>query len=64
MYQVREADGKNALIRMILRDMHEELGIRTESWSPLGQGHLLTNPVIGAVSAKHGRTPAQVVEIR
>jgi 2,5-diketo-D-gluconate reductase A len=44
-----------------LRDIHEELGIRTESWSPLGQGHLLTNPVIGAVSAKHGRTPAQVV---
>jgi len=28
----------------------KELGIRTESWSPLGQGHLLTNPVIGAVS--------------
>jgi 2,5-diketo-D-gluconate reductase A len=44
-----------------LREVHEELGIKTESWSPLGQGQLLTNAVIGSVAAKHRRTPAQVV---
>jgi 2,5-diketo-D-gluconate reductase A len=44
-----------------LREVHDELGIKTESWSPLGQGQLLTNPVIGKVAAKHGRTPAQVI---
>ena len=44
-----------------LRAVHEKLGIRTESWSPLGQGKLLGNAVVGAVAAKHGRTPAQVI---
>jgi 2,5-diketo-D-gluconate reductase A len=44
-----------------LREVHERLGIKTESWSPLGQGRLLANPAIGAVAAKHGRTPAQVI---
>jgi len=44
-----------------LREVHDELGIKTESWSPLGQGQLLSNPVIGAVAAKHGRTAAQVI---
>ncbi len=44
-----------------LRAVHDRLGIKTESWSPLGQGQLLSDPVIGAVAAKHGRTPAQVV---
>jgi len=33
----------------------------TESWSPLGQGTLLENPIVGKVAAKHGRTPAQVI---
>jgi 2,5-diketo-D-gluconate reductase A len=44
-----------------LRAAHAERGIATQSWSPLGQGRLLEDPVIGAVAAKHGRTPAQVV---
>lgn len=44
-----------------LRAVHQKLGIETESWSPLGQGKLLADPVIGAVAAKHGRTPAQVI---
>lgn len=44
-----------------LRETHEALGVKTQSWSPLGQGQLLGNPVIGAVAAKHGRTPAQVI---
>ncbi|MBH0237750.1 aldo/keto reductase [Methylobrevis albus] len=44
-----------------LRAAHAELGIATQSWSPLGQGQLLTDPVITKIAAKHGRTAAQVV---
>lgn len=44
-----------------LRATHEKLGIHTESWSPLGQGHLLTHPVIGDLAKKLGKTPAQVI---
>ncbi|MDB5523312.1 MAG: 2,5-diketo-D-gluconic acid reductase [Rhizobium sp.] len=44
-----------------LRSAHERLGIHTQSWSPLGQGHLLVDPVIGEVARKLGRTPAQVI---
>lgn len=47
--------------RTELRAFHASRGIATESWSPLGQGTLLADPVIGAIAAKHGRTPAQVV---
>jgi len=43
------------------RAAHATLEIATESWSPLGQGTLLSNPVIGAVARKHGRTPAQTI---
>ncbi len=44
-----------------LRAFHEERGIKTESWSPLGRGALLADPVIVSIAAKHARTPAQVV---
>ena len=45
-----------------LRAFHDEHGIRTESWSPLGKGsELLQEPVITAIAAEHGVTPAQVV---
>ncbi|MFL4908100.1 aldo/keto reductase [Streptomyces sp. MMS24-I2-30] len=44
------------------RELHAELGITTEAWSPLGQGKgLLEVPAIVAVAQKHNRTPAQVV---
>ena len=43
------------------RAWHEKHRIVTQSWSPLGQGTLLENPVIAKVAAKHGRTPAQVI---
>jgi 2,5-diketo-D-gluconate reductase A len=35
--------------------------IATEAWSPIAQGLVLDDPTIGAVAAKVGRTPAQVV---
>jgi len=44
-----------------LRDANKARGILTESWSPLGQGQLLENPVIAGIAAKHGKTPAQVI---
>lgn len=44
-----------------LRQVHQRLGIVTESWSPLGQGGLLDNPAIGAIANRLGRTPAQVI---
>jgi 2,5-diketo-D-gluconate reductase A len=40
---------------------HQALGIATESWSPLGQGKALADPVIGAIAARYGRTPAQII---
>ncbi|MGW3263957.1 aldo/keto reductase [Streptomyces sp. NPDC001056] len=44
------------------REYHAEQGIRTEAWSPLGQGKgLLEVPAIVAIGQKHNRTPAQVV---
>lgn len=44
-----------------LRELHERRGIRTESWSPLGRGTLLSQSVIVKIAAKHRKTPAQVV---
>ncbi|MFV8165377.1 aldo/keto reductase [Mycobacterium sp. 134] len=44
-----------------LREVHAELGIATEAWSPLGQGSLLADPVITGIADRHGKTPAQVL---
>jgi 2,5-diketo-D-gluconate reductase A len=44
-----------------LRELHAQLGIATEAWSPLGQGSLLSNPTVTAVADAHGKTPAQVL---
>ena len=44
-----------------LRAFHDERGIRTESWSPLGRGGLLGEAAIVGVAAKHRKTAAQVV---
>jgi 2,5-diketo-D-gluconate reductase A len=44
-----------------LRAFHDERGIKTESWSPLGRGRLLDERSIIDIAAKHRKTPAQVV---
>lgn len=44
-----------------LRKFHDERSITTESWSPLGRGGPLSEPVIVKIAAKHRKTPAQVV---
>ncbi|UJW75393.1 aldo/keto reductase [Rhizobium sp. SL42] len=43
------------------RAFHDAHKIVTQSWSPLGQGKLLSHPVIGKIAARLGRTPAQVI---
>ncbi|MEV5827338.1 aldo/keto reductase [Spirillospora sp. NPDC052242] len=44
-----------------LRAFHAEHGVRTEAWSPLGQGQgLLDDPALAEIGRAHGRTPAQV----
>jgi 2,5-diketo-D-gluconate reductase A len=44
-----------------VRDFHKRHDIRIESWSPLGQGRDLRDPVIAAIAKKHGKTPAQII---
>lgn len=44
-----------------LRAVHAELGVVTESWSPLGRGELLSEPTVTAIAEAHGVTPAQAV---
>ncbi len=43
------------------RAFHAEHNIRIESWSPLGSGGLLDDPVIGRIAGKHGKTVAQTI---
>lgn len=35
--------------------------IQLEAWSPLGNGQLLSSPVISKIAKEHGKTPAQVI---
>ncbi|MFI2752233.1 aldo/keto reductase [Cellulomonas sp. P22] len=45
-----------------LRDVHAELGIVTEAWSPLGRNTgVLEDPVLVAIAQAHGVSTAQVV---
>ena len=45
-----------------MRKADEELGIRTESWSPLGKRQApFSEPPVAAAAAAHGVTPGQVI---
>ncbi|MDR3159835.1 MAG: aldo/keto reductase [Zoogloeaceae bacterium] len=44
-----------------LMAFHVLHGIRTQSWSPLGQGALLQDKTIRAIAKKHQKTPAQII---
>ncbi len=45
-----------------MRRVHEELGIRTEAWSPLGKRQApYAEPVVVAAAERLGVTPAQVI---
>jgi 2,5-diketo-D-gluconate reductase A len=45
-----------------MRGVHEELGIRTESWSPLGKRQApFSEPPVATAAETHGVSPAQVI---
>jgi diketogulonate reductase-like aldo/keto reductase len=45
-----------------MRAVHDRLGIRTESWSPLGKRQApFTEPPVAAAAEAHGVTPGQVI---
>lgn len=44
-----------------LVEYHEKHGIVTTSWSPLGRGTILDDPLFAELGAKHGKSPAQVI---
>ncbi|MGN7192305.1 aldo/keto reductase [Curtobacterium sp. MCBA15_004] len=44
-----------------LMDFHEEHGIVTEAWSPLGRGRLVDEPVLARIAEAHGVSVAQVL---
>ncbi|AUI53769.1 aldo/keto reductase [Arthrobacter crystallopoietes] len=50
------------LARLHPRDVHRELGILTEAWSPIGRASgLRENPVVLAIAERLGKTPSQVL---
>lgn len=44
-----------------LRKVHADLGIVTESWTPLGEAKAFGHPAVTEPARSHGKTPAQVV---
>lgn len=44
-----------------LRAVHEQYGITTAAYCPLGTGTLLENPAVQSVASAHGKSPAQVL---
>ncbi len=44
-----------------LKEFHDKLGIKTEAWSPLGQGQVISDAVIKKIAEKKNRTPAQII---
>ncbi len=44
-----------------LRTTNARFGVLTESWSPLGRGRSLDDPVIAAIAGRLGSTPAAVI---
>jgi 2,5-diketo-D-gluconate reductase A len=44
-----------------LRRFHDENGIVTEAWGPLGQGAVLEDPVLRRIADRHGKSVGQVV---
>jgi 2,5-diketo-D-gluconate reductase A len=50
------------LARVQPRALHEDLGILTQSWSPIGrESGLREDPTVVGIAARHNRTPAQVL---
>ena len=43
------------------RDFHAQHDIKIESWSPLGSGRMLDDPIVGKIAQKHGKSIAQTI---
>jgi 2,5-diketo-D-gluconate reductase A len=71
LHEIIEATGVTPALNQIelhasfqqraLRAEHDELGIVTQSWSPLGQGKGIDTPAIAAIANETGRNPAAVI---
>ncbi|MBE7220808.1 MAG: aldo/keto reductase, partial [Caulobacteraceae bacterium] len=44
-----------------MREADAKRDVVTESWSPLGQGSILNDPVLTAIGQRYGKTAAQVI---
>lgn len=44
-----------------LVELCDKYGIKIEAYSPLARGNKLEDPTIGAIAAKYGKTPAQIL---
>jgi 2,5-diketo-D-gluconate reductase A len=44
-----------------LRDLHDRMGIVTQSWTPLGQGRSFDAAQVQAAARRTGKSPAQVI---
>ncbi len=44
-----------------LQEYHNQVGIRTEAWSPLGRGSVLRDPEIQRLAVELEKTPAQII---
>lgn len=43
-------------------ELHRQLGIQTESWSPVGRGNAVASePIIVDIARRYGRTPIEVI---
>lgn len=58
---VNQVEFHPRLIQAELRAYTKEKGIHLEAWSPLMNGELLAQPLLQELSAKYGKSPAQIV---
>lgn len=42
-------------------EANARLGIKTECWAPLGRGGAMDHPVVTGLTAKYGKSPAQII---
>lgn len=57
---VNQIEAHPYLTQDALRAFGESNGIATEAWSPIAQGAVLNDPVIGGIADRLGRSPAQI----
>jgi 2,5-diketo-D-gluconate reductase A len=58
---VNQIECHPAFQQMMARAENAKRKVAVQSWSPLGQGELLGNPVLKALAEKHDRTVAQII---